>query len=88
MVRFYRLWLAVEDGQFPPDIGAGRLIQMVERLPLYGGVLTARAQAEVNKKHQPGDVRDSQPGIEVIGSSGAELLSHPATAGLIEYAKA
>ena len=79
------MWLDFEGELFPSEICAGRLIQMVERLPLYGGVLTAVAQAEVNRHRPVGSNHQSQPGVEVIGSSGAELLTHPATAGLVEY---
>lgn len=81
------MWLDIEAGLYPPGICSGRLIQMVERLPLYGGVLTARAQQEVSKTRQPGDILRNEPGVEVIGSSGAELLTHPATAGMVEYVK-
>ena len=85
--RFYRLWLDIEAELFPSGIAVGRLIQMVERLPLYDGVLTARAQAEINRHRRPGADHQNHPGVEVIGSTGAELLSHPATAGLIDYVK-
>jgi len=85
MHRFHQMWLDIEDGLFP-DVYAGRLIQMMERLPLYGGALTARAQEEMNRHRPPGQV-EPQPGVEVVGSSGVELLTHPAMAGLIEYVK-
>lgn len=75
----------IEGEEFPEHIYPGRLIQMMERLPLYGGALTAAAQAEMDK-HRPVDQQlRAQPGVEVVGSSGAELLSHPAIAGLVEY---
>lgn len=81
--RFYRLWLDIEAGVFP-DLDSGRLFEMLERLPLYEGALTARANAE-NRRHGTGDNGYGPVGVEEIGSSGAELISHPALAGLIEY---
>lgn len=69
-------------------MASGRLIEMLERLPLYDGVLTARAQAEMDK-NQPQDPGRplSKPGVEVVGSSQAELALNPAFHGLFEMVK-
>jgi hypothetical protein len=70
-------------------MSSGRLIQMLERLPLYDGVLTARAQAEMDKtapRQDPGQPQ-SRPGVTVVGSSQAEIATTPAFAGLFEMVK-
>ncbi len=72
-----------------PEIDSGRLFEMLERLPLYDGALTARANEE-NRRHGTGTNTGTHPSYydgtrEEIGSSGAELIGHPALAGLIEY---
>jgi hypothetical protein len=88
--RFYRWWLEIEDEVFP-DVSSARLIEMLERLPLYDGALTARATVEANKTganvgaNQKPMYDDS--GNEQIGSSAAEFMNHPATAGLFEYSR-
>lgn len=73
------------DREVFPEIGSGRLIEMLERLPLYDGALTARANEENERSGSGLRTLPPEGGREEIGSSGAELISHPAFAGLIEY---
>jgi hypothetical protein len=68
-----------------PDLPAARVIQMLERLPFYGGALTWAAQAEASAQ-QGGEVPD-RPGVKAIPSVPAVLANHPDTAGLFEFAK-
>lgn len=71
-----------------------RLLEMLERLPAYDGALSARSMQEAQSEQ--GSVSGVRVGggssapstqIEEIGSSGAELTSHPALAGMVEYVK-
>lgn len=82
--RFHRLWVDFEAELFPP-ISVARLIQTIERLVAYQGVLTIRAQHEYETQ-TPGHAH-STPDRQVIGSSAAELMANPATAGLFEIVK-
>lgn len=85
--RFYRWWLDLDEDLLP-ELPAARLIEMLERLPLYEGCLNARAQAEMNSNNpNRGVVSPTGERREQLGSSGAELMSHPATADLIEYVR-
>jgi hypothetical protein len=85
-LRFYGWWVDIENDTYPDGLTAPQLIQMLERLPLYDGALTVRAKIESS---QHGGVTPAgqidQFGREEVGSSGAELLSHPALAGLVDY---
>lgn len=63
---------------------------MLERLPLYDGALTALAAVEANRTGANVGANQRplyQDGVEQVGSSPAELLTHPAFAGTIEYSR-
>lgn len=86
--RFYRLWVDLQADRYPEGVSSERLVEMLERLPLYEGSLTARAREyaqDAGMQRPARGVDHSGRRVEEIGSSKAELAAHPAMAGLIEH---
>lgn len=99
-LRFYGWWVELEDLVLP-DVRSARLLEMLERLPYYGGALTMALQQEVAQQQgaASGPIAPAQPvpglpvpkdrgQIDYVDSSPAALSLHPAMAGLFDFAKA
>lgn len=97
--RFYGWWVDMEALQFP-DIPTVRLIQMLERLPCYGGALTMAAKQEISEQEGAGgggpypSAPSPVPGlpeptgkgpVRRVDSNPAVLALDPAMAGLFEF---
>lgn len=99
--RFYGWWVDMEALKFPDEVPAVRLVQMLERLPFYGGALTMAAKQEIAEQQgataggtAAAPAPQPIPGLpEPVGkgpvrhvdSNPAVLALDPAMAGLFEF---
>lgn len=87
----------MEALDFPDEVPAVRLMQMLERLPYYGGALTMAAKQEIAEQQGGGagtHVPQPVPGlpeptgkgpVRHVDSSAAALSIDPTMAGLFEF---